>query len=184
MIYVVCRYLYLSRSGKLEATRPRYEKNLYLLCLTLAVVFYLTLDSDLSCRSWDEIFDAKWYNFKPFAAFERLADLSGEAFEYYFAVNILGNVALFVPIGWLFGAVTENGVASSTFFGFCISLTVETLQVFLPRTTDVDDIILNTSGAFVGALLCALIKKKRPQKYAGCAAAKAKTKKEPPRRKT
>ena len=38
-------------------------------------------------------------------------------------------------------------------FGFALSLFIELFQLFLPRWTDIDDIILNTFGTLIGYLL-------------------------------
>lgn len=44
--------------------------------------------------------------------------------------------------------------------GFCSSLFIETSQLFLRRGTDVDDLILNTLGVYLGLVLYKLLKKK------------------------
>ena len=67
--------------------------------------------------------------------------------------NIVLNILLFVPFGFLFGArgtVRRHLVLKGTLAGLLLSGGVETVQYFLGRTTDVDDVILNTFGALVG----------------------------------
>jgi len=44
-----------------------------------------------------------------------------------------------------------------------ISLFIETTQIFLPRATDVDDLIMNTLGGLIGYILYLLVKKRFPQ---------------------
>jgi glycopeptide antibiotics resistance protein len=71
------------------------------------------------------------------------------------ARQLLGNVALFVPFGFLLPAAVRACrrpgallVAAAAF-----SVLIETLQAILPgHTTDVDDVILNTAGAALGFL--------------------------------
>jgi glycopeptide antibiotics resistance protein len=71
------------------------------------------------------------------------------------ARQLLGNVALFVPFGFLLPAAVRTCrqlwvllVAAAAF-----SVLIETLQAILPgHTTDVDDVILNTVGAAFGFL--------------------------------
>lgn len=75
--------------------------------------------------------------------------------------NSLLNVALFVPIGfclyWLWEPMRRGGRA--VWEGLGISLFIELAQIFTFRATDVNDLITNTLGAFLGVLLAkALIK--------------------------
>lgn len=69
------------------------------------------------------------------------------------------NLVGFMPVGallvWLFpGAI---GVGRATLAAFCLSLTIETAQWFLPwRITSIDDLILNTLGGVMSAWLMIL----------------------------
>lgn len=72
------------------------------------------------------------------------------------AINVLG----LVPIGCCLAALLAwiNGPRRSllyaTLLGFCISLTIEILQAFIPtRSSGTTDLITNTSGAAMGAWL-------------------------------
>lgn len=62
-----------------------------------------------------------------------------------------GNFALFVPLGVLLFILLRR-IGPVTAWGFCLSLTVETLQYAcgLGRS-DIDDLMFNTLGAFAGA---------------------------------
>ena len=69
--------------------------------------------------------------------------------------NIGLNILLFVPFGYLFGAkrtVSRRIILKATLAGLLLSLGVEAAQYFLGRTTDVDDVILNTFGALAGCV--------------------------------
>ncbi len=68
----------------------------------------------------------------------------------YFLINFLGNVLLFAPFGVFFPVLWKFSGAKTLLFGFGISLFIETAQLFLPRGTDVDDLILNTLGVALG----------------------------------
>ncbi len=71
------------------------------------------------------------------------------------------NVAAFVPLGWLLCRSTRGLALSPTarvliVAVFCagLSLTVETVQFFLPsRYSSVIDILTNTTGAVIGGVL-------------------------------
>ena len=69
------------------------------------------------------------------------------------AINILGNILIFVPIGFLISALTPNRHKGWLAFaiGLAISLTIEIVQLsFVIRVFDVDDLILNSFGAWLG----------------------------------
>ena len=78
-------------------------------------------------------------------------------------INVIGNVAMFVPIGVLFPAVYKkvlNTHCKALAAGAGFSLTIEILQLFFfERMTDVDDLILNTLGYAIGYGLYLLAKK-------------------------
>ncbi|MFC7366259.1 MULTISPECIES: VanZ family protein [Bhargavaea] len=69
--------------------------------------------------------------------------------------NIGLNILLFVPFGFLFAArrtVRRHLILKGTLLGLLLSGSVEAVQYFLGRTTDVDDVILNTFGTLVGCV--------------------------------
>lgn len=76
-------------------------------------------------------------------------------------VPMVANVLLFVPWGFLaFIALysvdrpTLQTYLLSVLLGFCLSLGIEAWQYFLPsRVADIDDVIWNTSGTIIGAVL-------------------------------
>lgn len=49
--------------------------------------------------------------------------------------------------------------------GFCFSLFIEFSQLYNNRCTDIDDLILNSIGAFIGLLLFRIWKKLTKSKY-------------------
>jgi hypothetical protein len=85
--------------------------------------------------------------------------------EYYpgwgYWKNVLINIAGFVPLGFfMYGymALTlraQRAALVAILFGALLSLTVETIQAFLPtRDSGMTDIITNTLGTALGAGLC------------------------------
>jgi len=66
--------------------------------------------------------------------------------------NVLGNVAMFVPLGWLLALVVERRrILIAAAAGFGLSATIEVVQWFTGRISDIDDVILNGCGAVLGA---------------------------------
>ncbi|WGL50340.1 VanZ family protein [Nocardioides sp. BP30] len=68
-------------------------------------------------------------------------------------VNIVGNIAMFVPIGFLLVAAVGDGVARAATGGALLSATIECCQYQIGRAADIDDVLLNTTGALFGALV-------------------------------
>ena len=88
-----------------------------------------------------------------FIPFKSIADLFKNASAGQALRNILGNILLFMPIGWLIPVATEYE-REAPFFGLCISIFFEVAQLaFAMGRTDVDDIILNTLGALAGYIV-------------------------------
>jgi len=75
--------------------------------------------------------------------------------------NVLINIAGFVPLGFFFCAYfvsvrrMNRAVFATIALGAAISLTIEVLQAFLPtRDSGMTDLITNTLGTGIGAMLC------------------------------
>ena len=67
--------------------------------------------------------------------------------------NVVGNVVLFIPFGYYtsYYCKTKN-ISYSFLISLIVSTTIETIQLTLGRSFDVDDIILNVVGGIVGYL--------------------------------
>ena len=81
--------------------------------------------------------------------------------------NLFGNIALFVPVGvfWPLCFGKLDRVWKVVLAGFFFSLLIELSQLlFYERSTDIDDLILNTLGVWIGALLFFALQKGRRKK--------------------
>ena len=71
-----------------------------------------------------------------------------------FIKNILGNIMLFIPYGFLSSYILKNRKISITFIlSLIVSVTIEVVQYHIGRVFDIDDIILNVLGGIIGGLL-------------------------------
>ena len=88
-------------------------------------------------------------NLKPFEVFRLLPD--GK-------LNFIGNILMFVPMGFLLRSLTgRRSKPSQIFVGTTVSCVIEGLQLFTNRGTDVDDIILNTLGTAIGWMIASVV---------------------------
>ncbi|MGN0528269.1 MAG: VanZ family protein [Eubacterium sp.] len=72
-----------------------------------------------------------------------------------FWINIVSNVVIFIPWGFLLPCLWEKFRTPKTLLPMCLGITVfiEIYQLFIWRNTDVDDIILNFFGGALGGLV-------------------------------
>lgn len=85
--------------------------------------------------------------------------LSGSV--YWFS-QIFDNIMLFVPMGWLYGAMKSNkNFKRAALFGLCVSALIESCQlVFKLGLFELDDILNNTIGMMIGYGLHYLLERK------------------------
>lgn len=85
----------------------------------------------------------------------------------YFIWNVVGNIALFVPFGFFISLfLNSKKMNRPLLITFITSLTIELVQMFIGRSFDVDDMILNCLGGIIGFLIfigLAAIKKHLPK---------------------
>lgn len=98
-----------------------------------------------------------------FTAYPLSRDHSGlsRAMGHVFKV---ANIGIFCPIGF-FPALLWRGWRwwKSALVGLCTSVFIEFVQFFIGRSSDVDDVILNTAGTLVGFWIFWLINALLPQ---------------------
>ena len=84
-------------------------------------------------------------------------------------INVIGNITMFIPVGIFYPICFKklDNLFKAVAAGFGLSLFIELTQLFcLERHTDVDDLILNTSGALIGAAIVFLIRRIKIKKNA------------------
>lgn len=118
----------------------------------------------LCCLIWVEYIVLGYLSTVIFRPPKEVAEIRTELFWGYkngfhdgttFPENFL-NVLFFIPIGYLFCLlVRKHRIGLTLFVGFCFSLVIEVSQYFFKKGAfDIDDLINNTIGTFVGCLLC------------------------------
>jgi glycopeptide antibiotics resistance protein len=112
-----------------------------LMVLYLAVFFGLTLGGLYQANPRP--------NFEPFRTIRQDLELGGSEF----VINVLGNLAAGLPMGLLLPSLLGRRCSWAKVAGLAlaVSLLIESLQgISGRRVADVDDLILNTSGALLG----------------------------------
>ncbi len=102
-------------------------------------------------------------NFVPFRVFVYTAEGVANGNYTPLLINFIGNMVVFMPIGFLFGlCYRASNIRRSALMGLSVSLTAEIGQLFSERSTDVDDLWLNTLGALAGYGLCLILQRVMP----------------------
>lgn len=89
-------------------------------------------------------------NFIPFKEIMRYKTTS-----VLFYRNVIGNIAIFLPFGFIITDMIREkakkcNILITAIITLLTSLTIETIQMFIGRSFDVDDIILNFLGGILG----------------------------------
>ena len=76
--------------------------------------------------------------------------------------NVIGNIAVFIPFGYLITDIIymltkKSNIFMSLIYTIITSISIEIIQMFIGRSFDIDDILLNTLGGLIGILIYKLI---------------------------
>lgn len=106
------------------------------------------------------------YMHNNFIPFKSICQLIKTGNMYIIIRNILGNIALFMPLGFILPLISKRKltIKSISIIGLMSSIGVEFIQYCISlilgytyKITDVDDIILNFIGAILGFIALKLI---------------------------
>lgn len=149
--YIILRFIIIRRNKKINVKR---EILLYIFFLFLLGLYAVAITGDFNIKNVriDEI------NIIPFKI---VKDIYISHNLNYFLISFWGNIFIFIPVGLLVSLIWNIKDKNVILIGFLISLSIELTQLFLKRTTDIDDLILNTLGVIIGLLISKRIKNKR-----------------------
>ena len=140
--------------------KTSFSAGLWLFIIYLIVLFYITLFAWNYGASLGPVGPGgRNYNLTPFLSIFRIAVYSP---DYTDPVRILvGNIVLFLPFGFLFPLFINRARQNSkqvkiitvVFSALLLSAFIEVNQfLFTYRVANIDDVILNTTGAFLGVI--------------------------------
>ncbi|WP_240647636.1 VanZ family protein [Paenibacillus nanensis] len=137
--------------------RKAYSKNIgFNVTIMLLALLYASIMLNLLFLRDRYLMDGYAYNLVPFDTIERYVVYRDHFnFDTWFK-NLFGNLVLFIPIGMFLPLLNTRYKRSHMLVAACICLigAVELMQMLLKvGSFDIDDIILNTAGAWIGLLL-------------------------------
>lgn len=151
-IFLLIRFI-INRNKKINIKRE-----------ILLLIFYLFLVGLLSqavIPKYDSnmnlIVSKKRYNFIPLRIVYDTVIEYKKGNIYYLIISLIGNIVMFIPIGFFIKLLWNCSDKKVVIHGFFISLFIEFTQIFIGRETDIDDLILNTLGTFIGLLIYKII---------------------------
>ena len=160
LTWVLARIFAWKKSGQVSVRREA-ELILVYICLVVVARFTFFPFSKVDGRVQPLVFDwVQMWNFRiNLLPFVYITDYEA---LWEMKVNIIGNTAMFIPIGiiWpsVFRKLDNHKKVIAAGVGF--SLAIEILQLpFYDRVTDVDDLILNSLGFLMGYGIYLLVKR-------------------------
>ena len=162
VIWVIIRAICWAKAKGVEMKRELQLLLVYI-CIVVVVRFTFCPFGKVDGKIQPLLFDPEkvfplWVNFKPFIYLFDYPTMR-EAL-----LNLIGNTAMFIPLGIVWPAVFKklNTHGKVILAGVGVSLTIEVLQLpFFGRSTDIDDLILNTLGFLIGYGIYLLVRKLR-----------------------
>ena len=114
--------------------------------MNLMFIVYLFLLFQLVTTSDFESFSNNFIPFKEIMRYKIDSSL--------FYRNVIGNIVLFMPFGYLVSYYLKNTkYYIALILTFITSISTEVIQMYIGRSFDIDDILLNLVGGLVGYLI-------------------------------
>lgn len=160
VLWVAIRGICFLRSRKLDIRRELALLLVYI-CIIVVVRFTFCPFGKVDGKIQPLLFDkAKifplWLNWKPFVYLLDYPTVKE------ILLNLIGNTAMFIPLGIVWPSVFKklNTHGKVIAAGFGTSLCIEILQLpFYGRASDIDDLILNTTGFVIGYGIYLLVRR-------------------------
>ncbi|WP_346684629.1 VanZ family protein [Anaerostipes butyraticus] len=141
----------------------------------MAILIKIVLLRNVSLASLPEHFSAGYQDFRslnlvPFQTFRTFASMMSSGNFLWAVSNIAGNALIFLPYGYLLSLLwkKKHAVPVILLSAAAISLVFEILQYrFYLGSADIDDVILNIIGAFLGVVCFRIISRIFSQRPSG-----------------
>lgn len=161
-IVVIVRLLILHRAKRMgRSISIHHEVGLVLFILFLVALASQTVIPPLAFGSSAPLLslgsNAERLNLIPFTVVaDTLRELRGGNANYLL-INFFGNIGIFMPVGFFLLLLYNMRTGKACLIALGISLCIEVCQIPQMRGSDIDDLWLNTLGAFLGCVLYLLL---------------------------
>lgn len=144
VIVIQLRIIYLYKN---KMKLVLYKELLYLISIIYVMcLFYVVTFQDVSWSTSNFVLFKEIFRYK-----------LGTKLFYH---NVVGNMLMFVPFGFLVSYFLKlEKVYSILIISLITSVTIEVTQLLIGRVFDIDDIILNVIGGFIGFFLFYILNK-------------------------
>ena len=152
VIWILLRVFFWVKNRKLDIRREVRLLSVYICIVVIVRIVYFPMELkdghiDTLILDTNRIFPF-WVNFTPII----------HMFDIYdgWLINIIGNIAMFIPVGvcWPFCFKKLDKGWKAVLAGGGFSLFIEITQlVFYQRCSDIDDLIMNTTGVLIGTVI-------------------------------
>ena len=152
LAWIVARVICGIRNQKVDWKNEAKLLTVYICLVVIARIVYFPMRL-VEGRIASLVLDVEkifplWVNFIPIV----------HMFDEYdgWLINIIGNITMFIPVGlaWPFCFKKLDTIGKTVLAGAGFPLFIEITQLpFYSRCSDIDDLIMNTTGIFIGALI-------------------------------
>ncbi len=152
VIWIAVRLCFAFKNKRVDWKREALLLTVYICLVVIARIVYFPwhhVDGHIDFLRFDpaRILPA-WFNLIPLV----------HLFDIYdgWQMNIIGNITMFIPVGivWPLCFKKLDNVWKVLLAGMGLTVFIELSQLlFYERNSDVDDILLNSLGVFLGALI-------------------------------
>ncbi|MCR5108329.1 MAG: VanZ family protein [Lachnospiraceae bacterium] len=153
VLWILVRICIAVKNKKTDLKREVLLLSVYICIIVISRIVYFPwhhVDGHIDTLKFDkEKIIPFWLNLVPVV----------HLFDIYdgWQMNIAGNITMFIPVGivWPICFKRLDNVWKTTLAGAGFAFFIELSQLlFYERSSDIDDILLNTTGVFIGALIC------------------------------
>lgn len=133
-----------------------------LLVIKLLIFKYPYMELKLIMDNWEKAVILEGLDTANFVPLKTIKMYIHYAYKLNSFENLVGNVAVFMPFGYLLPCISRKSQSWITVLckGFLFSTAIELFQLFSAfGAFDVDDLLLNSFGVLLGYLLYAMNKK-------------------------
>lgn len=166
IVYLIIRMVTVKRN-KLKVEWLKEIMKLLFTCYLTGLISLVVLPANFWLSFFDGIFLGWWDEMLPIFSFDEfnlvpsfIKALSGElTIGSWVKTMLIGNIAMFLPMGFFLPFVTEKINRKNIFVvAIAVPFIVELLQMVFGRSFDIDDLICNFIGIAVGFFIGFAIK--------------------------